>query len=138
MNVTFPQEILCFGGLGKISINPNGGGGAPYKISWEILIDETWTSYTDGDNDPKVLSNIAAGKYKATVSDKDDNEFKSEIITLTGPATKLDVQLGSDINKEISCVGFNDGYLNVLTSGGSAPYTLFLNCLLYTSPSPRD
>ena len=127
MNVTFPQEILCFGGLGKISINPNGGGGAPYKISWEILIDETWTSYTDGDNDPKVLSNIAAGKYKATVSDKDDNEFKSEIITLTGPATKLDVQLGSDINKEISCVGFNDGYLNVLTSGGSAPYTLFLN-----------
>ena len=80
MNVTFPQEILCFGGLGKISINPNGGGGAPYKISWEILIDETWTSYTDGDNDPKVLSNIAAGKYKATVSDKDDNEFKSEII----------------------------------------------------------
>ena len=57
-------------------------------------------------------------------------EFKSEIITLTGPATKLDVQLGSDINKEISCVGFNDGYLNVLM-------VLFLYCYIEELAPPH-
>jgi len=138
MNVTYPEEILCFGGLGKLSINPKGGGGAPYTILWEKYLDDTWSAYSDDDNDPKVLSKILAGKYKATVSDKDDNEFKSEIITLTGPATKLDVQLGSDINKEISCVGFSDGYLNVLTSGGSAPYTLFLNDQVIKTDLKKD
>ena len=46
---------------------------------------------------------------------------------MSGPLTELFVQLENDINKEISCVGNNDGYLNISTSGGSPPYTLFLN-----------
>ena len=127
MNVTFPEEILCFGDVSKISIDPKGGAGPTYTISWEKLLGDTWSSYDDNDNDPKVLSNIAAGKYKATVSDIDNNIFESDPITVTGPIQELLIQLGSEVNKEISCVGYSDGYLNIITEGGSAPYTLFLN-----------
>ena len=128
MNVTFPQEILCFGELSKISIDPKGGAGTPYTISWEKLSEEnTWVSYEDQDNDPKILSNLVAGKYKSIVSDLENNIFESDPITVTGPSKELKIQLKSDINKEISCVGYSDGYFNILTDGGSAPYTIFLN-----------
>ena len=127
MNITFPDEILCFGDVSKISIDPKGGAGPTYTITWEKLLGNTWSNYDDNDNDPKVLSNIAAGKYKVTVSDIDNNIFESDPITVTGPTQELLIQLDSDINKEISCVGYSDGYLNIITEGGSAPYTLFLN-----------
>ena len=128
MKITFPEEILCFGGVSTLSIDPKGGGGAPYTISWEKLSeDNTWLNFEDGDNDPKVLSNLVAGKYKAIVADLDGNVFLSDPITVTGPSKELKIQLGSDINKEISCVGSSDGYLNILSNGGSAPYTIFLN-----------
>ena len=128
MNVSSPEEIICFGDISEISINPTGGAGPPYKIKWEKLSEQnTWIELSDSDNDPKVLSNLKAGKYKTSVTDIDNNIFESDPITVSGPLTELFVQLENDINKEISCVGNNDGYLNISTSGGSPPYTLFLN-----------
>ena len=35
MNVSNPEEIICFGDISEISINPTGGAGPPYKIKWE-------------------------------------------------------------------------------------------------------
>ena len=47
----------------------------------------TWIELSDSDNDPKVLSNLKAGKYKTSVTDIDNNIFESDPITVSGPLT---------------------------------------------------
>lgn len=90
---------------GKINLNVSGGV-APYTYSW-----------SNGAT-TKDLSNLAAGTYEVKVSDSKGCSFQASY-SLSAPQT-LEV---SSKTTELTCQGSSNGELEVLPSGGNAPYT---------------
>ncbi|HXH99537.1 MAG TPA: gliding motility-associated C-terminal domain-containing protein, partial [Sphingobacteriaceae bacterium] len=100
-------DINCFGGNnGKIDLSVTGGT-APFKYSWsnkEIVED---------------LNSLIAGTYTVTVTDA--NGCKAiKIITIDQPAEILSIA-HTKIN--VSCVGANNGTINLTVTGGTQPYS---------------
>ena len=137
------NDPLCFGAnTGNILLNAQGGT-PPYQYLWSNGL----TSETG--------ENLEAGNYSITLTDNNNCETTT-FVTLSAPAELLlDFSTGN-----ASCAGSNNGELTGLPSGGTPPYTYAWNtgntnnainnlaagsytltvtdCLLYTSPSPRD
>jgi hypothetical protein len=126
-NMNTPSLVRCFGEQeSKITINPSGGGGAPYTISWFKNNNTVYQTVSDSDSDPKTLINLGVGKYKVRVTDKDSIEYEQEV-TIIGPTSPLLVSNVVANTKSVFCFGESTGQIALQASGGSAPYKYILN-----------
>ena len=87
------------------------GGVSPYNFMWN-----TNESLED-------LSNLSAGTYDVSISDNNGCQIANNII-LNHP-TPLTLSLSSsDYNGfNVSCFGFNDGFINSFVNGSAPPYS---------------
>jgi len=108
LTTSFTQtDLVCRGGsTGAIDITPSGGT-APYSYLWS-------NGATTQD-----VSNLTAGAYSVTIRDTENCNITLNI-TLTEPATVLSLA-GSKTNA--TCNGSNNGSIDLVVTGGSAPYT---------------
>lgn len=106
------QNISCNGGNnGNISLSVTGGT-APYIINWNTTPAQSGTTLTD----------LIAGTYIATITDAKGCTRKDTIV-LTQPA----VLTSNALSTNVSCFGGNNGTANVITTGGTLPYTYSWN-----------
>lgn len=106
------DDNICPGeDSGSIEISPIGGT-APLNFSW--------TSDNGFNSNNEDIFNLGAGNYNLTISDDLGCQ------TLTGPFNisppPLPIQVSNQI-LPVSCFGFNDGQINIVTNGGTEPYT---------------
>ena len=98
--------ITCSGfNNGSISINPSGGVG-PYTYLWNT-----------GDT-TQFLVNIPSGLYFVSILDS-NNCLAVDTILMLQP-NQLD---DSSFVTNPTCYGYNDGSINLVASGGTAPYS---------------
>ncbi|MHB0756577.1 PKD domain-containing protein [Polaribacter sp. M15] len=124
LNITtsFKQDILCFGdATGAISIDVTGGtqievspGVFDYNYSWSGPAGFTSTS--------KNITNIIAGTYTVAVTDNLGCTTASDIVVNESPEININFT-----KKDVSCYGEADGALDVIVSGGVAPYQISWN-----------
>jgi len=126
-NMNTPSLVRCYGEQeSKITIDPSGGGGAPYSISWFKNNSTSFQPVVDADSDPKSLIDLGVGLYKVRVTDKDGIVYEEEV-TIGGPTNPLVVSNVVTNTKPVLCFGDNTGQIGLQASGGSAPYKYILN-----------
>lgn len=82
------------------------GGTAPYAYSW-----------SNGSTEA-VTSGLSAGTYSYTVTDANNCQTNGEV-TLTAPDALVVELIGKT---DVTCNGGNEGNIEVVTTGGTAPY----------------
>ncbi len=103
-----PTNVSCFNGNnGTISITPVGGT-PEYTFRWSN--GETTTTIT----------NLSAGNYDVTVTDKYGCIFTPETVTITQPEEALSATIEKT---DVSCYGGSNGTISIATVGGTEPYT---------------
>ena len=108
IDLTEIVSLTCFESAdGSIEVNINGGV-EPYQISW-----------SNGVNDATIIDNLDAGDYTITVED-DNGCITTETYTVTQP-DDLDVTINQ--LSDVTCFGFDDGFIEVSATGGTTPYT---------------
>ena len=119
-NIT-PTGVDCFGETtGSITTTVTGTGTITYL--W-TLADGSPIPISHGTDDPDI-SGIGAGNYRLTVTD-DSTTTSSAPITVVQPTTALAIQ---DIfTTDVTCNGSDDGAIQVVATGGTAPYQYALN-----------
>ncbi len=110
-NIILTPKVInnnCFGGSsGSISVTVSGGV-SPYTYKWS----------NSNVNISPVISNLTAGNYTVTVTDKANcSKVQTFIVTEN---TEI-VSTGSITNAK--CFGSNDGSIITSTNGGVSPYT---------------
>ena len=134
----------------------------PQTVSDAILPDElknTFQQFVDQNNVPNLLLTGRAGVGKTTVAKAMLNEIGADFITINGSMNGNIDTLRIDISNFASSVSFTGGrkyvildeadYLNANSTqpalrnfmeefSKNCGFILTCNCLLYTSPSPRD
>ena len=104
-------EISCFNySNGAVDLDIDGGV-SPYSILW------------NNNETIEDLNNLTAGIYSVSITDNNDC-INTNQITLNQP-TPLSLSFGlSNYNGfNISCYGFEDGFINTLVSGSVPPYS---------------
>ena len=99
------------------------GGNPPFNFSW-----------SNGDT-TSAISNLFYGEYILTLTDSLGCSFVDTFnVSQPNPITT------NNIINNVLCYGDSSGSVTINITGGTPGYTLsaFGNCLLYTSPSPRD
>jgi gliding motility-associated-like protein len=100
-------NVSCFGGAdGAITLTVSGGT-TPYTYTWS----NTQTTQN--------ISNLSAGTYAVTVRDANNCSVTVTGITVTQP-NLLTATVSSTTN--VSCLGGNNGAINVTVAGGTTPY----------------
>jgi large repetitive protein len=100
-------DVLCFGALtGAIDVTPQGGVG-PYTFLWN-------TGETTED-----ISNVIAGNYAVTITDFNGCVY-TFLDTIYQPALPLTL---NESHVNVLCNGGNNGSIDIVTTGGTAPYT---------------
>uniref|UniRef100_UPI004048CF6B PKD domain-containing protein n=3 Tax=Roseivirga sp. TaxID=1964215 RepID=UPI004048CF6B len=104
-------DVLCFGNnTGAINITVSGGVGG-YTYNWS-------NGSTSED-----LSGVSAGNYSVIVSDVNGCQV-SGAIQITEPTMTLSV---TEAIANLTCFGANDGSIELLVTGGTAPYSYTWN-----------
>lgn len=109
--------VKCFGkNEGTISVIPVGGT-PPYKVRLDGNL------LTSEFNVTKTITNLSAKTYTIQIEDK--NGCKTPVTTqkVIQPATGINIQKESDGNP--TSYGASNGFINVLVSGGTLPYTSY-------------
>jgi hypothetical protein len=102
--------VSCFGlQNGGATIAPSNGQ-SPYSFLWP------------GAQTTATVNNLAAGNYAITVADAASCQAIVNL-TITQPQ-QVEIALAAT---DVSCFGGNNGTLNALGSGGTAPYTYSIN-----------
>ncbi|MBA0884210.1 PKD domain-containing protein [Flavobacterium undicola] len=110
------NDNSCFGtNTASISTNITGGipfsSGSPYTISW---------SGPSGFNSSATsISNLKPGNYDLTVTDNGNCPFL-KTYTITEPT---DIVIAVISKKDISCLGSNNGSVDINVTGGTGNYT---------------
>ena len=124
------SDIVCYGGTGSIALTTTGGDGFyQYAISADDW--NTSTAYTSG-------GALAVGNYSLRVTDgKSCTALFADHLSITSPAAALAFTATlSDYNGyNISCSGGDNGFANVLPTGGSGTYTYALDNGTYGNAS---
>lgn len=101
-----PSPASCFGSSsGSINLTVNGGT-PPYNFSW-----------TNGAN-TEDIANLASGNYSVLVTDI--NTCSASMNNYVGEPAEITTQMTVS---EVSIPGFSDGSIDMVVSGGTAPYT---------------
>ena len=109
---------LCYqGDDGTVTVNAVGGT-LPYTIS----VDGTDYATMDAEGD-QLIENLAAGTYDVAVTDA-NNCVTHLSVTINEPAL---LELANSGVVNVSCNGLSDATATVVMSGGTAPYTLWIN-----------
>ena len=115
-SVPTQTNVNCFGQSTGSATASATGGTAPYTYSWNTSpVQSTITA-----------TGLSAGTYTVTVTDNKGCTSTSNV-TITQPAASLSSVCS---NTNPTSYGANDGYVTVVASGGTAPYTYSWN----TSP----
>jgi gliding motility-associated-like protein len=102
--------VSCFGGNnGTATLTPSGGT-RPYTYLWS------------NGGTSSSLSSLIAGTYYATVTDSNGCQA-FDTLMVTQPTL---LTLAKD-SRDITCNGLCNGFINVITSGGTVPYTYSWN-----------
>ncbi|MEA3448049.1 MAG: gliding motility-associated C-terminal domain-containing protein, partial [Bacteroidota bacterium] len=105
------QDILCYGDQnGRLSAGANGGT-PPYYYEW---------SFNGSSTASESLVNLAAGFYQLNVID-DNGCAVNTSATIIEPAPLV----VDYYTEDPSCIGSNNGYIELEVSGGTEPYTYF-------------
>ncbi|PWS28687.1 hypothetical protein DHW03_02235 [Pedobacter yonginense] len=108
-------DVSCFSGNdGKITVNNALGGNGNYLYSINNGAFQTSNSF----------AGLTAGNYSIVVKDNPYSCQYTLNATLTAPA-KLTIQLKA--RTDISCKAQNDGKIEVMANGGTAPYQYSIN-----------
>ncbi|GEL11532.1 gliding motility-associated C-terminal domain-containing protein [Flavobacterium glycines] len=110
------NDNKCFGANNaSISTNITGGipftSGAPYTISW--VGPNSFTSSAT------TISNLQPGNYDLTITDNGNCPF-FKTYTITEPT---DIVVSVISKKDISCLGSNNGSVDINVAGGTGNYT---------------
>ena len=97
-------DVSCFGD-GSITLNPTGGSGAPYDVTW-------WDPAISGN----TASDIAAGTYTITIKDLPGVCTKDTTIIINAPSA-LDVS--NTDSTRVKCNGLSNGTATVIPTGGT-------------------
>ncbi len=104
------SDITCKGNNdGSITINPSGGT-PPYTYLWQFGNN----SFTG-----RTASNLSPGNYLISVFDNNGCEWNSSIMIYE--PEELDYNY---ISINPSCIGNNDGYIEISITGGKPPYLI--------------
>ncbi|MFM1915167.1 MAG: hypothetical protein RLZZ531_836, partial [Bacteroidota bacterium] len=103
----YPTPALCFGtATGSIDLNVSGG--VPgYTYSWS-------NGATSQD-----LTGIQGGQYSVTIQDL-NGCLLADTVLVSQPMSALTL---NQTTTNVSCTGQSDGYINLMVSGGTGPYT---------------
>ena len=102
------KNISCFGANnGSINLNFSGGI-APIKLTW-----------SDGSIAGTTRNNLKSGSYTVTIVDSKPCTIIRTFIILEPQA----LVLSANLTNALDCNNANTGAINLLVSGGSAPYT---------------
>jgi gliding motility-associated-like protein len=107
-------NVACFGQATGSALIGVTGGTQPYSISWNTIPPASG---------PIVL-NLPAGTYTATVVDANGCSG-SATVEITQPAAPL--AINTIATNAPTCNGFNDGGIETIATGGTAPYTYTWN-----------
>lgn len=108
---TIVTDVSCFGGSdGQIGVIAQGGTGS-YSYSWSPSVSTLDTAI-----------NVAAGNYIVTVSDANGCDT-SRVIIVDEPYP-LNLTYTS---QNVSCLGGNDGSINLSIAGGTSPFSIQWN-----------
>jgi gliding motility-associated-like protein len=110
------NDNTCFGtNTASISTNITGGipfsSGSPYTISW--------TGPSGFTSSATSISNLKPGNYDLRITDNGNCPF-FKTYTITEPA---DIVIAVISKKEISCLGSNNGSVDINVTGGTGNYT---------------
>lgn len=101
------DDINCNGGSsGKIKVQVSGGN-SPYEYRWSNGLRTA------------EIKNLKAGSYNITINDANGCIIERKGLNLV-QSSPINIQLDS-IN-HLRCIGSENGYLQVLTTGGHPPY----------------
>lgn len=110
-SIQIVDSLLCFGAMnGQLEAITTGGSGA-YTWIWN-------NGNTTATND-----NLATGVYSVTITDSLDCEANKQLILPDGPF--LDIEITTQ--KNLSCLGSDDGLIRVQANGGTPPFRYFIN-----------
>ncbi|NVK05893.1 MAG: gliding motility-associated C-terminal domain-containing protein, partial [Flavobacteriia bacterium] len=107
-NSTVLSNVNCFGGSDGEAYITYSGGTPPYTV--------TWNNGSTAD----TISNLTAGTYVATITDANGCQV-TETVSITQPVSALSSNLS--LVNPILCNGSMTGSVNVIASGGTAPYS---------------
>ncbi|WP_237732261.1 PKD domain-containing protein [Flavobacterium sp. UGB4466] len=102
------KDISCFGAKdGYIHLNLLGGK-APITLVWD-----------DNPSAGIERNNIGPGKYSVTITDSKSCVIK-ETFTISEPSL---LKLNADVSNPLDCADANTGIINLIVTGGKAPFT---------------
>jgi len=105
------EDVSCNGvNNGEASINISGGE-FPYQYLW-----------SNGSTSQSV-QNIQAGSYQVTVTDNNG----CTLINSVTVGNRNDTMTVSSTVNDVTCYGDNNGYINIVVTGGAQPYTYAWN-----------
>ena len=108
-SVTNISNVSCFGqNDGTIDISASGG-----------TPNYTFSINQGAPQNTSQFDSLSAGSYQITINDANGCIFTLDTIISEPNA----IAANFDSSSSISCNGGNDGYLGVISSGGSTPYT---------------
>ncbi len=111
-SVTNISDVSCFGqNDGSITILATGG-----------TPSYTYTLNQGTPQNTSQFDSLSAGSYQIIINDSNGCVFTIDTMIIEPNA----IAASFDSSSSISCNGGNDGYLEVISSGGSAPYTYSL------------
>ena len=105
------QDVLCFGdATGSITVDVFGGNmGYTYR----------WTGPNSFSSDAKNIDNLFFGAYELTVTDALGCSTMTAVSILQAPELEVAVT-----KSDVTCNGGADGSMQVVVSGGEAPYEI--------------
>lgn len=110
-----PSEVLCYGeATGSIVANPQGTPSFP----WDFSLNGGTPQIND------TFLDLPAGDYDVTVVDDNGCEFMVST-TITQPSDTLGIDVSALV--DVLCNGESTGEINIMGTGGTAPYTYSVN-----------
>ncbi|WP_264536418.1 PKD domain-containing protein [Flavobacterium sp. N1736] len=102
------KDISCHGANdAHIRLNLVGGQ-APVKLEW-----------SDGSTAGIERNNLGAGTYKVKITDAKSCVIEQEFIVVD----PLELEIRGDVSNPLDCVKANTGVIDLVVTGGTAPYT---------------
>ena len=124
VETTIPK---CFNGKdGTISIAFQGGYGTPHTVNWFQKSKSGDFVAISAESDISTTLTTVSGTYKVEVIDKENIKYQYDSEIIVGSVSELLVEPAFNIIPE-TCPGDKDGSFNIKITGGTGPYTYYLN-----------